>query len=45
MRDSKINVLTLNLKVLEPCKGGGQQMALSPAITRRDDYRLGPSTR
>ena len=45
MRDSTINVLNLNLKVLEPCKGGGQQMALSPAITRRDDYRLGPSTR
>jgi len=34
------------VKVLEPCKGGGggQQMALSPAISRRDDYRLGPST-
>ena len=35
----------LTVQVLEPCKGGGQQMALSPAITRRDDYRLGPSTR
>merc|ERR1711971_1261204 len=32
------------VKVLEPSKGGGQQMALSPAITRRDDYRLGPTS-
>ena len=32
-------------QVLEPSKGGGQQMALSPAITRRDDYRLGPTSR
>merc|ERR1712037_452051 len=31
-------------KVLEPSKGGGAQMALSPAIMRQEEYRLGPST-
>merc|ERR1712032_310585 len=42
---TKSRRLTLNVsQVLEPSKGGGQQMALSPAITRRDDYRLGPTS-
>ena len=43
---TKSRRLMLNVsQVLEPSKGGGQQMALSPAITRRDDYRLGPTSR